>query len=222
LREKVEVTEVKIRWLGHSCFCFVSQDGTRIVTDPYDEGTGYVLPTVEADYTSVSHDHFDHSSTCAVGGRPQLITERGEFRLGDISVRGISTFHDDLGGIRMGPNTVYCFEIDGIRLCHLGDLGHLLNSQQRAEIGKVDILLIPVGGTYTLDAKAAVCVCQQLAPRVIIPMHYRTPSLAFPLDTVDSFLKEMGGGHYAHSSTVELDKQDLLSKINHVLVLDCP
>lgn len=199
-----------------------SDKGTRIVTDPYDESTGYVFPAVEADFVTISHEHFDHCTASAVGGTPEVLRGRGEYKLDEVSARGVGTYHDEFGGMRRGPNTAFVFEIDGIRICHLGDLGHTLNSQQRAEIGRVDVLLIPVGGTYTIDALKAQQVCTQLGPRVIIPMHYRTDSLAFPLDTVDGFIKETGGCRYLHSSTVELKKEDLQSLIKVVYVLDCP
>lgn len=211
---------MKIRWLGHACFALVSKSGTRIITDPYDESTGYVIPPVEADFITVSHDHFDHSTVSAVQGQPQVIRGKGEFKIKDIQARGVLTFHDNAGGMRRGQNTAFVFDIDGIRVCHLGDLGHVLNSQQKAEIGKVDVLLIPTGGTYTIDPSLAQQVCLQLNPHLIIPMHYRTDALAFPLDTVDSFLKKIGGGRRLGQSTIELEKEDLASLIRAVYVLE--
>jgi L-ascorbate metabolism protein UlaG (beta-lactamase superfamily) len=211
---------LKIRWLGHSCFCFTSSNGTRIVADPYDENTGYVMPPVSADYVTVSHDHFDHATVQAVSGEPEVIKGKGEFQLADVTARGISTFHDAQGGARRGPNTVFVFDIDGIQVCHLGDLGHLLNSQQKAEIGKIDVLLVPTGGTYTIDAAGAVEVISQLNPHLVIPMHYRTESLIFPLENIEPFLVKIGGGRRVGANSIELEKEDMASLIRAVYILD--
>ena len=211
---------MKIRWLGHSCFLLTSPKGTRIVTDPYDESTGYVIPAVEADYVTVSHSHFDHATVSAVQGNPQVISGRGQFVLNDVTANGTGTWHDEVGGERRGPHTVYVFDVGGIKVSHLGDLGHLLNAQQKAEIGKVDVLLVPTGGTYTIDAQKAWQVCQQLNPHVVIPMHYRTDALAFPLDKLSSFIAEAGGCNRVGSTTVELDKADVSRHMKAVYALD--
>ncbi len=211
---------MKIRWLGHACFLLTSSKGTRILTDPYDESTGYVIPPVEADYITVSHSHFDHSTVSAVQGNPEVISGRGDFPLADVVAHGTGTWHDEMGGARRGPNTVYVFDIDDIRVCHLGDLGHLLNAQQKAEIGKVDVLMVPTGGTYTIDAQKAWQVCQQLNPHVVIPMHYRTDALAFPLDKLSSFVAEAGGANHTGTTTVELDKAGLSTQMRAVYVLE--
>ena len=211
---------MKIRWLGHACFLLSSSKGTRILTDPYDESTGYIIPLVEADYVTVSHSHFDHSTVSAVQGNPKVISGRGDFSLDDVVAHGSGTWHDDMGGARRGPNTVYVFDIDDIRVCHLGDLGHLLNAQQKAEIGKVDVLMVPTGGTYTINAQKAWQVCQQLNPHVVIPMHYRTDALAFPLDKLSSFIAEAGGANHTGTTTVELDKAGLSTQMRAVYVLE--
>lgn len=205
---QVEPT-VKIRWLGHACF-LVTAGHVRWVTDPYDEGTGYLMPPVEADYITVSHGHFDHACVQAVGGDPVIYRERGDMHFGPFPVRGVLTFHDDLGGARRGCNLAFVADFGGVRICHLGDLGHVLNQQQRAELGRVDVLLLPVGGTYTIDALAAVEVARQLEPRLVIPMHYKTAALAFPLDGVERFLSRVRKGIRHHpQATLEVDRATL-------------
>jgi L-ascorbate metabolism protein UlaG (beta-lactamase superfamily) len=180
---------MKIRWLGHSCFLLTADDGTKIVTDPFNETVGYLPPTVSADYITVSHDHFDHNSVRSIDGKPKIVKTAGEHKTGKHKVTGIESFHDSSMGAKRGPNLIFLFEIDGLRLVHLGDLGHHLTEKQVEEIGRVDILLIPVGGTYTIDGAEAVEVVHQLNPKLVIPMHFKTDVLAIPLAPVDDFLK---------------------------------
>ncbi len=123
----------------------------------------------------------------AVRGNPEIV--RGTTEIKGIKFRGIPTYHDEAKGQQRGKNTIFCFEVDGIRVCHLGDLGHQLGDKQIAELGRIDILLIPVGGYYTIDAKVATQVCNQLKPKVIIPMHFRTNRCTLPIAAVEEFLK---------------------------------
>ncbi len=200
---------MKIRWLGHACFLITSSKGTRILTDPFDETVGYAVPSVEADYVTVSHEHFDHNAVKFVKGRPRVIRGEGTHQLGDVTAHGVHTFHDEARGAKRGENTVFVFDVDGIRLCHLGDLGHVPAQDQVSAIGKVDVLLIPVGGTYTIDAAAAAKVTEMLAPRVVVPMHYKTDAMSFPIEPVDAYLKKVGGGTRTGSTTLELTEKDL-------------
>ncbi|MEW6523199.1 MAG: MBL fold metallo-hydrolase [Bacillota bacterium] len=200
---------MKIRWLGHASFLITAGDAVRWVTDPFDESTGYLMPPVEADYVTVSHSHFDHCYVQAVGGNPVVYDQRGDAHLGPFPVRSVLTYHDDLGGAHRGTNLAFVADLGGIRVCHLGDLGHVLNNLQRAELGRVDVLMIPVGGTYTIDAAAAAEVVKQLEPHVVIPMHYRTAALAFPLDGVERFLNRMRGGTRYPRATLEIAREGL-------------
>ena len=210
---------MKIRWLGHSCFLVTSPDGTRVLMDPFEETTGYIPPAVEADCVTVSHDHFDHSCTGVVLGNPQVLDKPGRYQVGSLAITGTSTYHDDVGGQRRGPNIVFSLEAGGIRLCHLGDLGHMLDGFQRNEIGRVDILLVPVGGRFTLDASMAAQTVAMLGPRVVVPMHYKTEALAIPLDPVNSFVEKMGGAEYPGKTTLEVYREDLRGE-RKVYVLD--
>ncbi len=182
---------MNIKWLGHASFLITSDTGTRIIADPYTTGENFRYGEIEeeADIVAVSHGHGDHNNIAAVKGNPEIINQVGITEAKGITFNGLPTAHDNAGGRQRGSNIIFCFEVDGIKVCHLGDLGHLLSDQQAAELGKIDILLIPVGGYFTIDAKAATQVAEKLAPRVIIPMHFKTDKLDFPIAGVDEFLK---------------------------------
>ncbi len=189
---------MRLRWIGHAAFLCIAEDGTRILTDPYNAEVGYRVPLVEADYVTVSHEHFDHNSLQNVPGNHEVLKGPGERKLkGGIVATGIATFHDDQGGAKRGKNTVFCLDLpdegETVRLCHLGDLGHQLTADQLAAVGAVDVLLIPTGGTYTLDPAGAATQVAAIKPRIVVPMHYKTAALSFPLKPVDDFLGEMVG-----------------------------
>jgi len=202
---------MKVKWLGHASFLITSDSGTRIITDPYTPG-GFGLNYGEidesADIVTVSHEHGDHNNVASVGGNPEVV--RGDAEAKGIKFQGISSYHDDAGGSQRGSNTVFRFDIDGVRVCHLGDLGHQLSEQQITEIGDVDILLIPVGGNFTIDAKAATEVCNKLKPGVVIPMHYQNERCSsFPVAGVDDFLRGKEGVTKLDSSEAEFKAGEL-------------
>ena len=200
---------MKIKWLGHACFMITSDSGIRIITDPYFTGGGLSYGEIKesADIVTVSHEHGDHNNVSGVRGNPEAV--RGTARVKGIEFKGISTYHDDSGGSQRGKNTIFCFTVDGIRVCHLGDLGHQLSDTQVAELGIVDILLIPVGGFFTIDAKVAGQVCDRLKPRVIIPMHYENNKCAYPIAGVDKFLKGKKGVSQLNTSEAEFKPGEL-------------
>ncbi|HIE16566.1 MAG TPA: MBL fold metallo-hydrolase [Dehalococcoidia bacterium] len=202
---------MKLKWLGHASFLVTSDTGLRIVTDPYSTGSGINYSPVNepADIVVVSHDHFDHNAVASVPGKPEVVTGSGTKSLQRIQFKGIATHHDESQGKERGSNTIFCFTIDGIKLCHLGDLGHKLAPQQIADIGEVDVLLIPVGGFFTIDARVATQVCDDLKPRVIIPMHYKTPKCDFPIAGVDDFLAGKQNVRQLDSSEVEFRAGEL-------------
>jgi L-ascorbate metabolism protein UlaG (beta-lactamase superfamily) len=181
---------MKIKFLGHATFVITSEAGIKIITDPYETTPDltYGEITESADIVTVSHEHFDHGNVAAVKGNPEVVSRTGKLTAKGIEFKGIASYHDDAGGSLRGDNIIFCFELDGVKVCHLGDLGHLLDDKQIKAIGSVDILLIPVGGYYTIDAKAATDVCNQLKPRVIIPMHYKTEKGLPDIFGVDRFL----------------------------------
>jgi len=183
--------QMDINWLGHSCFRIRGRQAS-IVTDPYPPDLGYSLGKLTADIVTVSHQHPSHSYVQGVGGKPRLITGPGEYEIRGVLILGIAAFHDEESGGKKGKNTIYLIEVDGVTICHLGDLGHVLTAEQVEEIGDVDVLLLPVGGVSTINAPMAAEVIRQLEPKVVVPMHYKTPVLNRELGSVEKFLKEMG------------------------------
>jgi L-ascorbate metabolism protein UlaG (beta-lactamase superfamily) len=200
---------MKIKWLGHASFMITSETGTKIITDPYvtAENLNYGEIKESADIVTVSHEHGDHSNVSGVRGSPEAV--RGTAKVKGIEFKGIPTYHDDAKGQQRGKNTILCFEVDGIRVCHLGDLGHQLNDKQTAELGSVDILLVPVGGFYTIDAEVASQVCDRLKPKVIIPMHFKNNKCTFPIAGVDEFLQGKEGVSRLDASEAEFKQGEL-------------
>lgn len=182
---------MKVKWFGHASFMITSDSGVRIITDPYTTGGGLSYGDIKetADIVTVSHGHGDHNNAATVRGNPKLVNQTGTTEAKAIKFKGIPTFHDEEKGKARGNNIIFCFEVDGIKICHLGDLGHPLSAQQVAELGKIDILFLPVGGFYTIDAKVASQTANQLAPKVVIPMHFKTSKCGYPISGVDDFLK---------------------------------
>jgi len=185
------IGSVEINWLGHSCFRIKGRQ-TAIITDPYPPELGYSLGKPTARIVTVSHQHPSHSYVQGIGGEPKLVTGPGEYEISGVLILGIATFHDAEGGGKRGKNTIYLMEVDGVSVCHLGDLGHVLNGEQVEEIDDVDVLLLPVGGVSTINAPLAAEVVRQLEPKVVVPMHYKTPAISRELQPVEKFLKEMG------------------------------
>jgi len=211
---------MKIKYLGHAAFVITSDRGVRIITDPYGTSPDLTYGEIRttADVVTVSHDHFDHCNVAAVGGNPQVMRRAGVSTAKGIKFKGIISYHDDEGGRMRGNNIIFCFEVDGVKVCHLGDLGHRLDDKQKAEIGRVDILLIPVGGYYTIDAKTATEVCDQLKPGVIIPMHYRTDKGLPNIAGVDEFLRGKAKVKWLDTSQVEF-KAGGLPDAGQIIVL---
>ena len=181
---------MEITWLGHSSFRLKGSQ-TTVVTDPYPQDLGYTLGKQTANIVTVSHMHPSHSYVEAVGGEPKIIKSPGEYEISNTLIIGLATFHDREQGTLKGKNTVFVVQIDELSVCHLGDLGHTLTSQQVEDIGNVDVLLVPVGGVSTINATVAAEVVRQLEPRIVIPMHFKTPVVTRDLEPVDRFMKEM-------------------------------
>ncbi len=185
---------MKVKWYGHSAFLLTSDQGYKIITDPYEPGgfggaIGYGPIPDEADAVLVSHDHADHNYVKGLPGNPTVVKNAGTHRLKKLEVRGIAAHHDEGQGSQRGGNTIFCFALDDLRVCHLGDLGHVPTEPQVKQIGPVDLLLLPIGGVYTIDPSQATLTAQKLNPRMTIPMHFKTPRCGFPLAAVDEFIK---------------------------------
>src|SRR3972149_1099718 len=183
---------MKIQWLGDASFLLPSDSGTRIITDPYTPGAfglDYAPVAAECDGVTLSHEHADHNDVAGVKGKPQIIRGAGAHEAKGIRFKGVATYHDESTGSQRGENTMFCFAVDGVNVCHLGDLGHALDDRAVAEAGPGDVLLVPVGGNFTIDAAVAHRVCDKLKPKVVIPMHFqndRCPN--FPVTGVDDFV----------------------------------
>jgi L-ascorbate metabolism protein UlaG (beta-lactamase superfamily) len=185
-----------ITYFGHSCFK-IKIPQTALVVDPFDPGmVGLKLSAIEADVVLSTHDHADHNNFSIVKGYRKLIDGPGEYEVGGISILGYPSFHDDKKGEKRGKNTLYVIEAQDIRMLHLGDLGHKLSDKLLEDIGEINILMIPVGGEYTIGSRLAAEVVREIEPNITIPMHYQTPGLnaqSFSkLEPVDNFLKEVG------------------------------
>ncbi len=196
-----------------------ADDGTIIVTDPFDESVGYEMPDVKAHIVTTSHDHFDHNYVRAVKGKFRHVSTAGTFSVSGIVIKGIKTFHDDAKGAKRGRNIVFVFDIDGLRVCHCGDLGHEPGSMLQQQLKGVDIMMIPVGGTFTIDAQAAARTVELIAPKTVIPMHYRTEVLDFPVEGVQSFLKITGNSGIESVKEINIDAQSI-NRLPSVVVMD--
>ncbi len=183
---------MELTWLGHSCFRIKGREAT-VITDPCPKETGYSIGRQTASIVTVSHDHPAHSYIAAVAGSPRIISGPGEYEVGGVLITGTRTYHDTQAGAERGRNTAFVIEIDGVRVCHLGDIGHVPDQNQIEELSGPDILLVPVGGHTTIDGAAAARTVSLLEPRLVVPMHYRTPALRQDgLDSIERFLKELG------------------------------
>ena len=211
---------MKIKYLGHAAFAVTSNKGVKIINDPYATNPGLTYGEIneEADIVTVSHEHFDHSNVAAVTGNPEVISRAGRAVVKGIEFNGVASAHDDSGGGQRGGNIIFCFEVDGVRVCHLGDLGHRLGDNQIKEIGSADILLIPVGGNYTIDARVATEVCRQLEPKVVIPMHYKTDKGIPGIAGVEEFLSGKTNVSRPDSSQAEF-KPGELPATSQIIVL---
>ena len=181
-----------ISFLGHASFKLKGKR-TTVVTDPYDASLGLKYPKVEADIVTITHDHPDHNAAGQVSGDPFVVSGPGEYEIKGAKIIGVPSFHDEKKGELRGKNTIYNIRIDELWVCHLGDLGQTaLTDEQLEEIGQVDVLLVPVGGVYTIDAAGAAKTAASLEPKVVIPMHYAEGANNLKLEPADKFLKEMG------------------------------
>ena len=180
-----------ITWLGHSCFRIRGSQAI-VITDPFPPSLGYTLGKQTADIVTVSHTHPSHSYNEGISGEYRLVKGPGEYEISGVLMLGITTYHDAIKGQSKGKNTIYLMEVDGVAICHLGDIGHVLGDDHVEELGKVDILMVPVGGVSTINASMAAEIIRKLEPKAVLPMHYKTPKTNRDLEPVENFLKEMG------------------------------
>jgi len=214
-----------ITYHGHSCFKLKGKNGT-VITDPYS-GVGFEMPSMSGDIVTVSHNRYDHNNYHDVTGtarrpKPFVIEHLGEYEVGGISVFGYKSFHDGEAGEKAGINRIYVIVIDGLRVCHLGDLGHELDENTLNEIGDVDVLLLPTGGVYTINSKQAVAVAKALEPSFVVPMHYKTSahdqSKFGELQGLDEFVKEFGAENVEQIDKLKVEKDRLPEEKELVLL----
>lgn len=213
---------INIQWFGHSCFAIGDKRGTQITTDPFADGIGYKLPLIPTEIVTVSHNHFDHNNLKALENYDHLINDTGIFSHNNVKVKGFSSYHDTEKGEKRGVNNIYTYEINEIKICHLGDLGHELTKEEADKIGQVDILMIPVGGLYTIDSDVALKVIKQLDPKIVLPMHYKTDDLVpefGELAKVDDFTGKMKDWKAEKSSSLKLTREDLDKSDKKIIIL---
>lgn len=220
---------MRIQWLGHAAFLITSEQqpapGIRVVTDPYTPVEGrldYAPPNVEADVVVMSHNHGDHNNAAAIQGNPEVVRAwelgSGTHNIRNVPFHILSVFHDDSQGSQRGVNAISCFEIDGMRVCHLGDLGHPLSAEQMAALGQVDVLLIPVGGAYTVDAATASQVTDQIAPKVVLPMHVKNERCSMPLAEVSDFAGRRANVQMVDGSEISLQRGALPAQTQTIVL----
>ncbi len=205
---------MEVKWYGHASFLITTDQGIKIITDPYEPGAygggiSYGPIPDEADIVTVSHDHADHNYVEGLPGKPQVIKGAGRHEAKGIIFEGLPTYHDSSKGSERGDNTIFTFIADGIKVCHLGDLGHLLTDKEINALGQIDVLFIPVGGFYTIDPKEATTVAGQLRPKLIIPIHFKTEKCGFPIEPVESFIEGKADVKKIDGSTFSFTKEDL-------------
>ena len=209
-----------ITWLGHSCFRIKGKEVT-VITDPCHPSLGYSLSRLQANIVTLSHFHPGHSYTEAITSEFRAIKGPGEYELGGIFITGIATWHDAVKGEKLGKNTVYLLEMDGMALCHLGDLGHLPSPELIEDMDDIDVLFLPVGGVSTIGSSTAAEIVRRLTPKVVIPMHYKTAALKTELEPVDKFLKEMGVKEKVSQPKLSVNRSNLPTS-TQIVVLDYP
>jgi len=200
---------LRIRWHGHSCFEITNE--ITLVTDPHDgKSIGIHAPDVLGDIILVSHDHYDHNSVKSVEKEESIVVkDETEKTVLGVKIRGVISFHDESAGRKRGENIIYVFTMDNISFCHLGDLGHELDEGAVRQIGDVDVLFIPIGGNFTIDAEKAWNVINGIKPKIVIPMHYKFGGLSLPIAEIDPFLAKNNFDVLHVGSEIDIEKEDL-------------
>ncbi len=198
---------MKLHYYGHSCFSLRFADGTLLVTDPFDASVPYVPCSEIPTAVLVSHDHFDHNCTSSLRGDFKIVRSAGEYRFGDVRVAAVDSFHDDQRGALRGSNLITRIDGDGLRIAHLGDLGHMPETQtQREALTDLDVMLIPVGGCFTIDTPTAEEIIRTFRPGLAVAMHYRTEVIAdWKISTEERFVRDMHAFHLPDEADITAD-----------------
>ena len=183
---------MKLKYIAHSCFKFTYDDGTVLITDPYDETVPYPPCTEACDAALISHDHFDHNHVQSLSGHFETIMTAGSFKVGDLRITATQSFHDPEQGALRGKNLMFRIDGEGLSIAHIGDLGHIPNKHQMEALADLDVLLLPIGGHFTIDTRQAEEIIRELKPRVAIAMHFKTDAIAdWPISTEEQFERDM-------------------------------
>ena len=212
---------MKIRYLGHSCFEFTESTGTTIVTDPYGN-VGFKMPKTRADAVTVSHAHFDHNNAKAVDGDPVVFDREGQYEIGGVNITAIKSYHDNDNGKLRGENLIFKFRMDGVEVCHMGDLGEECSAELIEELLPIHVLLIPVGGNYTIDAQLAKEYVDRIMPSYVIPMHYKTKGLNVDIEKPDEFIDlfEKEDVEELETSEIELFRDDVTEEQTKLILME--
>lgn len=178
-----------INYLGHACFAIENQQGKVLVCDPFNESIGYSMKKTKADVVTMSHQHQDHCSLDKLSGKYDIIKTSKNYQGNGFIVSSFKSYHDDSKGIKRGKNISFIIECDGVKLCHLGDLGHMLGVKELKLLNEVDIICIPIGGYYTIDYKVVKKLTKKLENKIIIPMHYKTNECKLPIGSLNDYLR---------------------------------
>jgi L-ascorbate metabolism protein UlaG (beta-lactamase superfamily) len=211
---------LRIKWLGHASFLITASNNLKIVTDPYNTGNGinYRPISETADIVTISHGHRDHSNYAVVKGSPVILREQGQHIVKGIEIKAVQVYHDQTLGSQRGNVLIFCFKVDGLVVCHTGDLGHTLSPREIEEVGPVDVLMLPIGGYYTIDAQQADVVAQSLKPRIVLPMHYKTDKTEYPIAGAQPFLKDRHNVQQLDDSEFEITRASLPSVIETMVL----
>ena len=216
---------MRLTHFAHSCFLVEAQDATRLILDPYRHGCfdgalRYAPIDEAADAVLASHEHDDHGAADTIPGHPQVFVHPSSERVGSVLITGIEVAHDEAGGSKRGKNTIMVIDDGDLRLAHLGDLGHLLDTGTIKSIGQVDIALVPVGGFFTIDHREAAAVVDALDPKIVVPMHYKTDKVDFPISPIDEFLTTQKLVQRNPGPTLEVTRATLPSERTTIVLED--
>jgi L-ascorbate metabolism protein UlaG (beta-lactamase superfamily) len=216
---------MQILWKGQSCFVISTQKNkdtqVNIVIDPFGPDFGLKVPNLSGNIVLVTHNHPDHDNIKAVQGEPFVISSPGEYEIKDVYIKGIQAWHDAVEGKEQGGNTIYVIESEDLKICHLGDIGQSeLTNEQLEQIGEVDVLMVPVGGNFTVSAKEAMKIMSQIEPKITIPMHYLIPKLKAKVEGLEAFLKGLGIKSQIAEPKLSIKKKDILPDEAKIVVLE--
>ncbi|HAK41935.1 MAG TPA: MBL fold metallo-hydrolase [Clostridium sp.] len=207
-----------ITWFGHSCFLLENSCGEKVLMDPFNKCLGGTPYKGSVDIVTISHDHFDHNYTDLINPGAMIINTPCLYESSSIKIQGIPSYHDNIKGAKRGNNIIYIIETDNLRLCHLGDLGHMLSDKELDLLGTLDILFIPVGGNFTINPEIAAKLCSKIQSKLVIPMHYKVPHIDFPVYGIEKFIAFMKNAMNLKSHTLTIDTP--LEGVNMVKIFE--